>query len=154
MIGRFERFSFAICAISHYWHKIVSEEMKKYGLKGPYAIYLVALYACPDGITAAKLSKLCSKDKADTSRIVAVMEKKGLVYKEGDNHYRALIKLTSEGKTAAEHIKKRAEIAVDIAGGEISEENREIFYKSLETICLNIQSMSSEGIPQHEKGEH
>ena len=37
MIDRFERFSVAIAEISRCWHKLATEEMKKYGLKGSHA---------------------------------------------------------------------------------------------------------------------
>jgi len=148
MIDRFERFSFAIMCISRYWHKIVTEEMEKYGLKGPYAIYLVALYRYCEGITAVKLGELCGKDKSDVSRTITVMENAGLVVKEG-NRYRALIKLTEKGKEAALHVHNRAKVAVDLAGGIISDSDREIMYNSLEKIAFNLQILSEDGLPQN-----
>lgn len=148
MVDRFERFSFAIMCISRYWHKIVADEMEKYGLKGPYAIYLIALYRYSEGITAVRLSEICGKDKSDVSRLMNVMEEKGLIYKEGANRYRALIKLTEEGKNAAKHIHERANVAVEITGKELSNSDREIFYNSLERIAINMQTISEEGLPQ------
>ena len=90
MVDRFERFSFAISEISRYWHKITAEEMEKYGLKGPHSVYLTAMYRYPDGITAPQLCELCGKDKSDVSRAMSLMERKGLVRKEGiyQNCYR------------------------------------------------------------------
>jgi len=85
MIDRFERFSFAISEISHYWHKIATDEMGKYGLKGVHALYLTAMHRHPEGITSAQLCEECGKDKADVSRCVSLMEKKGLVIREGVN---------------------------------------------------------------------
>ena len=146
MINRFERFSFAIMCISRYWHKLASEEMEHVGLKGPYAIYLVALYHFKDGITATKLGEICGKDKSDVSRTMTVMQNAGLVYKEG-SRYRALLKLTEKGIGIAEHVIKRGKIAVDIAGAEISECDREIMYASLEKIAVNLQNLSEDGIP-------
>jgi len=147
MVDRFERFSFAIMCISRYWHKIATEEMEKFGLKGPYAIYLTALYRYSDGITAVKLGELCGKDKSDVSRTVTYMEKIGLVYKEG-GRYRALIKLTDKGKQAALHVHERAKVAVDMAGGSLNEQEREIMYNSLEQIAMNLHSISEKGLPQ------
>lgn len=147
MEDRFERFSFAIISISRYWHKIVSDEMEKYGLKGPYAIYLVALYRYSEGITAARLGELCGKDKSDVSRMMNVMEEKGLIVKEGSNRYRALIKLTEDGKIAAKHVQDRANIAVDIAGKELTDDERKIFYDSLERIAGKLQTISEDGLP-------
>ena len=150
MINRFERFSFAIAEIYRHWHKIASDEMEKYDLKGPYAVYLTTMYRYPEGITATQLSELCSKDKADVSRAMAIMEKKGLVKKESINQnlYRALIRLTDQGIEAAELVRQRAGVAVEKAGSGISDENRAIFYEVLEHIAVNLQTISAEGLPQ------
>ena len=150
MVDRFERFTFAISEISKYWHNIASAEMEKYGLKGPHAIYLVSMYRYPEGITSAQLCELSGKDKADISRAINLMEKKGLVTRVGVNQnlYRALLKLTETGKDAAEHIRKRASIAVEMAGSGLTDENRKIFYESLEYITLQLQEISEAGLPQ------
>ena len=150
MVDRFERFSYAISEISRYWHKIAGEEMKKYGLKGPHATYLLAVSRHKEGITAAKLCESCGKDKADVSRMTSVLEKKGLVAREdvNQNSYRALIKLTDEGKKAADHVRERASVAVEIAGGELSDEERAIFYYALESIVSKLQVIGKEGLPQ------
>lgn len=150
MIDRFERFSFAISEISRYWHKLTSEEMEKYGLKGTHSVYLLTMFRFPDGITAPRLCELCGKDKSDVSRMMSIMEKKGLVKKEGihQNLYRGLLKLTEAGKQAAEHVRKRAILAVELAGKDLTDEKREIFYDALESIVLNLRLLSKEGIPQ------
>ena len=150
MVERFERFLFTISEISRSWHKIAADEMEKYDLKGPHAIYLTTMYRYEEGITAARLSELCGKDKSDVSRMMNIMEKKGLVKKEGVNQnlYRALLKLTDEGKVAAEHVRERASLAVEIAGKDLTEEKREIFYESLETISSNLRELSKEGLPK------
>jgi len=148
MISRFERFSFAIFEISRYWHKITSGEMAKYGLKGPHSVYLITLYRHPDGITAAKLSELCGKDKSDVSRMMSIMEEKGLVSRNEVNgsNYRALLKLTEKGITAAEFVAERAAKAVELAGGWMSDETRASFYNTLEQIANHMQTISEEGI--------
>ena len=150
MINRFERFSFAISEISRYWHKLASEEMEKYGLKGPHTVYLLTMYRYPDGITAPQLCELCGKDKSDVSRMMSIMEKKGLVIKEGihQNLYRGAFKLTHEGKVVAEHVCKSASLAVEIAGKDLSDEKRAIFYEALESITSNLRELSKEGLPR------
>lgn len=148
MLGRFERFSFALSTLYRYWHKIVSEEMERLGLKGPCAIYLAALYHHPDGLTAAELCQLCGKDKSDASRVLSLMEKKQLLIKEGANQYRALLKLTPEGYRAAGQMMDRARIAVDLGGAGISEEDRAVFYACLEKIAANVRTLGEEGLPE------
>lgn len=149
MIDRFERFSVAIAEISRYWHKLATDEMTKYGLKGSHAIYLTTMYRLKEGVTAPQLGELCGKDKADVSRMMSIMETKGLVTKESthQNLYRGLLKLTEAGKQAAEQVCERARVAVEIAGKGLAEENRAIFYEALEMISGNLREMSRDGIP-------
>lgn len=150
MLNRFSRFSLAISEIDRCWHKLASEAMAKYDLNSPHAVYLTTLYNCSDGITAAKLGELCGKNKADVSRMVSVLEKKGLVRKEavGGNLYRARLMLTEEGKQAAEYVRGRAALAVELAGSGMTEEEREVFYRCLELITANLQSLSKAGLPE------
>lgn len=157
MIDRFERFSFAIFEISRHWHKIAADELAQYDLKGPYATYLTTMYRHTDGITAARLCELCGKDKSDVSRAMALMESRGLVKREGvkQNLYRARLKLTDTGKTAAEHVCQRAALVVEQAGKELSPETRETFYETLDLIASNLRRISKDGLPQqdHNKEE-
>ncbi len=150
MIDRFERFSYAIAEISKYWHKLAAEEMEKHGLKGPHSVYLMTLLRNPDGLTAPKICELSGKDKADVSRMMSIMEKKGLVSKESVNRnlYRAVFKLTEEGVNAAKFVRNRASLAVDIAGRDLTEETRVILYEALETISNNLRELSKDGIPE------
>lgn len=150
MIDRFERFSVTISEISRCWHKLAAEEMEKYGLKGPHCIYLLAMLRCPEGVTAPQLCEKCGKDKSDVSRMMSIMEKKGLVTKEGKHQslYGGVFKLTESGKKAAEFVSQRASLAVNIAGREISDSDREIFYRSFELISSNLRKLSRDGLPR------
>ncbi len=148
MIDRFEKFSLAVFSISKYWHKIASEEMKKHGLKGPYAFYLVIMANYNGDVTAANLTELCSKDKADVSRAVNAMEKKGFIKRQGENAYRAKLMLTETGKALAAQITNKAILAVEIAGKGLTEEMRTVFYSALDTITGNLKEISREGLPR------
>lgn len=150
MLNRFSRFSLAIAEIDRCWHKLAAEEMAKYGLNSPHAVYLTTLSGFKEGITAARLGELCGKNKADVSRMVGILEQKGLVRKEavGGNLYRARLLLTEEGRQAAEHVQQRAALAVELAGSGMTEEEREVFYRCLERITANLQELSREGLPK------
>ena len=151
MLDRFAKFSFSIAEIDRCWHKLAAEEMVKYDLNSPHAVYLNTLYEVGrDGITAAQLGELCGKNKADVSRMVAILEKKGLVQKiaVGRNMYRAKLLLTETGRQAAEQVRGRAAVAVELAGSGLTQEEREAFYKALELITTNLQKLSREGLPQ------
>lgn len=148
MIDRFERFSYAISEISRCWHRIAGEEMGEYNLKGSYSVYFTTMYRYPDGVTAAQLVELCSRDKADVSRAMALLEKKGLVerYEPDGKAYRARLQLTKQGRELAEHIALKAQAAVERASHGLSPEKRAVFYEALELITGNLQILCKEGL--------
>ena len=150
MVDRFERFSLAISEISRHWHKLASGEMKRYGLRGAHAIYLLAMLRYPEGISAPKLCELCCKDKSDVSRMLSIMEEKGYVTKEesGGSLYRGLFKLTDAGHTVAQEVCGRASLAVALAGGDLATEKREVLYEALESIAANLRKLSKKGLPR------
>ena len=149
MLDRFERFSFAISEIYRCWHKLAADVLAKYDLGSAHAIYLHTLCSNPEGITAAKLGELSGKNKADVSRMVAILESKGMLEKQavGDNMYRALLTLTPLGQEAALHVRERAAVAVELAGAGMSDCDRTIFYRSLEQISTNLQTLCRDGLP-------
>ena len=150
MIDRFEQFVSYISAIHRDVQKIERDEMVKYGLKGAYAQYLVAMHRYPDGITAAELCDVCGKDKAAVSRALSEMEGRGLIVKHcnHDNQYRAQLRLTEAGMDAADYVCRKAVAAVKIAGQELTDETRTILYRALRGIAAHIQKISEEGIPE------
>jgi len=150
MISRFEQFSSVISSIYGAIQKIEREEMAKYGLKGAYAQYLVAVKRFPEGVTSTELCELWDKDKSAVSRIVAEMEEKGLVVREGikETLYRAKIKLTEEGRKAAEHVLEKGEVAVAIVGKGLTNEDRDAFYRAMDLIANNIQVLTKKGLPE------
>ena len=149
MLDRFERFSLAISEINRYWHKLAAEELAPYGLKSAHATYLTAMARHPEGITVPELCEECGKDKSDASRMIGILEEKGLVTKEatGGSRYRGLLKLTPEGQRAADHVCRRAARAVESAGSGLSPQERETFYHALDSITANLRRLSREGIP-------
>ena len=148
MVDRFEKFSLAISEISRYWHKIAAEELKPYELKSTHAIYLTTMYRYPDGITAPRLAECCGKDKADVSRMMSIMESKGLIIKEGSHAklYRGTLKLTEQGTLLAAQVTKRAELAVKQASEGLTDEKRAVFYEALDTITANLQRIARDGL--------
>ena len=150
MLDRFERFSFAISEISRCWRKLASEELSKYGLKSPHATYLTTMYKYPDGITVPKFCEISGKDKSDASRMIAILEEKGLAKKKDvqGSLYRGLWVLTDEGMNAARQVSMRASKAVELAGKDLTDETRNIFYQALESITSNLTELSKDGIPE------
>lgn len=148
MVNRFAQFTGAISAIYRDIQKIERDEMEKYGLKGAYAQYLLAMERHPQGITAAALCDECDKDKAAVSRILAEMEAKGLVLRQtGDGPYRARLHLTDSGRKAAGFVQEKAITAVELAGQGLADPDRRVFYAALALIAGNLQTICREGIP-------
>ena len=139
MIDRFEHFTMSIFSISRSWNRLASEEMKKYGFKGAYALYLVMIASGGGKLTAAKLADLCQRDKADISRAISAFQKKGVLEPYGESRYRAALRLTEDGKRLAEQIRLRADEVLEQAGKGISEEMRKNMYLCLDTIAENMR---------------
>lgn len=152
MLDRFDRFTSAISSIHRFVQKIERHEMEKYGLKGAAAQYLLAMARYPQGITAAALCDVCDRDKAAVSRILADMEEKGLILRTGpgDTQYRALLTLTDKGREAARFVDQKAATAVALAGRDLDDTERKIFYNALEKIANSLKTLSAKGIPDNE----
>lgn len=150
MVDRFARFSLAISKIYRHWHQIAGAVMETYGLKSSCALYLITLNRHPQGITAARLSEICDRNKADVSRAAAELEKKGFLVKEGAP-YRSLLHLTAEGEELAKALCEQAGKAVEAGSKGILPEQRALFYEKLEQIAVNLEKMSREGIPNGEQ---
>lgn len=143
-MDRFETFSLALFNISRYWNRIAADEMEKYGLKGAHAFYLVTILRHDGEITSSRLCELCGRDKADVSRAVSKMEQIGLLERAGTNPYRARLKLTESGLEAAKAVRQTAAKIVDRVGGDLTAEDRAVFYDSLGAITANLEELCKE----------
>ena len=70
--------------------------------------------------------------------------------KEGVNQslYRGILKLTEQGRAAAEQVCERAALAVELAGRDLNVEERECFYSALESITGHLREISRVGLPK------
>ena len=148
MLSRFEQFATSITCIYRYIQKIERMEMEQYGLKGPHAQCLLAMSRYPEGITAARLCEICDKDKAAVSRMVAELEEKELLLRDtvGGVRYRARLKLTAKGLAAAEHVSRRAQLAVEEASSGMTDQQRIAMYGALDLIAGNLHTICTEGL--------
>ena len=150
MLGRYEQFSFIVSVINRQIQKIERDEMEKHGYKGAFAQYLMVMRHHPEGVTATQLCELCDKDKAAVSRVVNEMVEKNLVVRSSakETLYRAKLTLTEEGRLIAEYVAERAMTAVAAVGNELTDEERKMFYSTLDFIAERLQNLSKNGIPQ------
>ena len=147
MIDRFEQFFSSISSIYKIIQKIEREEMARYGLKGPHVQCMVAMVQHPEGVTISQLCELCDKDKAAISRDLAELEEKGMVERvRMDKVYRAPIRLTETGRATAYQVSGIVQTAVELAGERLTDEDRRIFYQTLDLIADNLRRISREGV--------
>ncbi len=140
-MDRFEHFTLSVFGITRYWNKIATKEMKPYGLKGTYALYLVALANAPTEPTAAQLAEMTQRDKADISRAIAAFQAKGIVAEYGKNRYRAPIHLTEKGQVLVDQIRQQAANALQAAGSGLSDDMRQAMYQALDIIADNLKEI-------------
>lgn len=125
--------------------------MKRYGLRGSWARYLILLRKHEGSVTAAKLATLSSRNKADVSRSLAELEEHGLVERTSGAAYRARLTLTDRGREISDTLYARALELIGFVGKDISEEDREVLYRSLESLSKNLDEISKgRGIPTTE----
>ena len=65
---------------------------------------------------------------------------------KGSNRYRALLKLTQQGETAAAQVEERAKLAVEKAGEGMTDQQRAVFYEVLGLIAGHLQEICEDGL--------
>ena len=152
MLDRSEVLSAAISSMYHDIQKIERVEMAKFGLKGPHAQCMLALYRYTDGLTSTELCEICDKDKAAISRTVAELQDRGMIVREecDGKRYRMKLTLTEQGAAAAEAVSRRALLAVEMAGEGLQDEQRQVFYQVLNLISRNLHTICKDGLTKKE----
>ena len=146
MFNRFEAFIITMNRINRSIQLIKNREMEKYGLKGTQVMCLYQLKQYPQGLTATELASLCGEDKAAVSRSLAKLESKGMISftddEEGKKRYRTVITLTEQGSKVCDQISQKIDEVLQVNSENISDEEREIFYRVFSDIASNLQSIS------------
>ena len=136
-------FTMQIAKCSRYIRKIKQEEMETFDLKGPHVSCLYYLYKSDGGLTLKELCDICDEDKAYISRAFDSLEKDGYIEcnSKTEKRYKSPLMLTKKGRLVSEEINKKIDQIVEKAGEGVSEENREIFYKTFKIISNNLHNM-------------
>lgn len=142
MIERFEKFHQNVALAHKFITKIKTLEVEKYGIKAANVMCLYFLGKNPDGLTPTQLCVLCGEDKAGISKSLSALKEKNYVSAEdkGDKKYRIVYKITDCGNSVYEKINSTIVDVVNNVGDGLSDEERCIFYKSLDIIVSNLQS--------------
>lgn len=147
MVDRFEKLTTGVAQIYKNIQKIKKYRMNSFGLKGTHVMCIYYLDSAPEGMTASTLSRMCKEDKAGISRILAELEQHGFIRYEGSpekKKYRARAILTENGKRYAAKVNELILQTVMDAGQEITEKEREVFYRVLSIISGNLERICTE----------
>ncbi len=143
MDERFETFTVLLNRINRNIRKIKNEEMANYELRSPHISCLYYLYISKE-LTSKDFCERCEEDKATISRSLDYLEKNGYIIckSQTKKRYNAPFELTERGMRAGKRIAdKIASVLEEISTG-ISDNDREIFYRSLNIISENIDKVA------------
>ncbi len=143
-IERFEAFTTAVTKAYKSIQKIKLSETEHMGLKANHVMYMHYLGKNEEGLTATDLCKLCIEDKAAVSRMITDLTKKGFVkpaQADSERKYRTKFILTEEGIEMNKKLNDAISIAVSKASSELSNEDRETFYRVFFYVTDNLESI-------------
>ncbi len=143
MEARYETFTVLLNRINRNIRKIKNEEMANYELRSPHISCLYYLYTSEE-LTAKDLCERCEEDKATISRSLDYLEKNNYLICKSDSkkRYNAPFELTEKGMCAGKRIADKITSVLDEISIGISDEDRAIFYRSLNVISDNIDKIA------------
>lgn len=143
MKERFETFTGLIAKISRNIRKIKNLEMAEYELRSTHVSCLFYLYSA-DILTATDLCERCEEDKATISRALDFLEENGFVTCETKSakRYKSPLLLTEKGREAGGKIFEKVNRVLEDVGAGLTDEEREIFYRSLTIISNNLDRIT------------
>lgn len=119
-----------------------TEAMAEYDLKSSH---LSCIYYLMVGKarTAAQLTKLGDEDKANVSRTLGELEKRGLITRElgSGGRPKRTITLTEEGAEIGEFLREHIENILEIVSDDIDEAEREAMYSALTQIDKRLRML-------------
>ena len=146
MTERFETFTVLINRISRNIRKIKNQEMAEYGLRSAPVSCLYYLY-CSNGLTSTDLCERCEEDKATISRAIEYLEKNDYItcQSKSAKRYKSPVVLTDKGEIVAKKISDKISGVLDEISADLTEEERDAFYKSLSVISESLDAVSKKG---------
>ena len=145
---RFEQFTCLISGIYRDIQKIKSKEIVNMGLKNVHVFWMYLLRSHPDGLSASQLAQKGLVTRALVSREITHLTEKGFITAvstgEGAGEKRRYgwkFILTEQGRRVADDISKIAYAVQNQVDHGISEEELQIFYKTLTTLFRNFEEI-------------
>lgn len=142
MENRFETFTVLITKINRNIQKIKNQEMADDHLRSSHISCLYYLYLT-EGLTATDLCERCEEDKATISRSLEYLERGEYLTCESKSakRYKSPLILTDKGKQAGQKIADKINRYLDEVSAGLTEEEREIFYRSLNLISDGLETI-------------
>ena len=142
MIEKFSTFTYLILCLNRAIRKIKAKEMAEYNFKSSHVTCLYYIYKV-NGITAKELCDLCGEDKASVSRSLDFLESEGYIINNSvDNKkYKTPILLTPKGRVISKLMCDKIDVALVKAGEGVTDDDREIMYRSLKIINDNLNKI-------------
>ena len=142
MKNQFDIFVYLISSLNRYIRKIKAEELAKYDLKGTQLMCLYYLGKL-DKITAREICNLTGEDKSAISRALEFLESAELIKNEDEEgkKYKTFYVLTEKGEEVATCLGRKIDETIAGAGSGLTDEEREIMYRSLEIINNNLKEI-------------
>ena len=146
MQERFETFTVLINRISRNIRKIKNQEMAEYQLRSAHVSCLYYIYT-NKGATATDLCERCEEDKATISRALDYLETNGFITCESKSakRYKSPLMLTAKGDEVGKKIADKINGVLDAISGDLTEEERVAFYRSLSVISESLEAVSKNG---------
>ena len=146
MIDRYEEFTQAVSAAYKYILKIKAFYMSEFDLKAAHVTCLHTLSRRDDGYTPTEICEATGEDKATISKALAALTEKGYVtsVNDGFRKYKAKFFLTDAGKNVSRQIGTFMVEAVNSCGGNLSDADREVFYRAFRSIVESMAEFCDE----------
>jgi DNA-binding MarR family transcriptional regulator len=143
MEERFETFTVLLNRINRNIRKIKNKEMSNYEIRSPHISCLYYLYISKE-LTSKDLCERCEEDKATISRSLDYLEKNNYIIckSQSKKRYNAPFELTERGARAGKRIADKISAVLEEISTGISDEDRAIFYRSLNVISENIEKIA------------
>ena len=145
MRERFNEFTLLVSNIHRCIYKIKTEEVLEFNLKSSHVSCLYYIYR-ENSLTAKELCDICGEDKANISRAIKYLKTNGFLVCDCSIHkrYKSKLLLTEKGQIVAQRITKKVEEILSYASVGLSENNRNIMYRSLNLINDNLNQLCND----------
>ena len=143
MNEKYKTFTVLMASINRSIRKIKNREMAEYDLRSAHVSCLYYLYT-GISLTATDLCERCEEDKATISRAVEYLENNGFLTcrSQHTKRYKSPLALTEKGKEAGKKIADKIDGVLDAVSTELTEAERESFYRSLSLISESLEKLS------------